>query len=1003
MNVTFTLLLMSLMLPALALCAVVWIPLSVKQACRSGGPSWTLTNPNNATALSSVGGAVKGCCFPGNVYSHLQAAGVLSDPLYRFNDVEYLWVAKQAWKYEYDNVTVSSLMEFATNLNLFHQDSVVGRVELVVRRAKVFANVSVNVSSSLGSSSHFAEEENRVVGETASEFVEYAFNVTALLKSPLEEWAQSSVNVSNKSNVTTSTRLSFSLYFSSTLERAIELNNTYSLKPFPTAPEYLGGQPGRNFVRTEQSSFGWDWGPAFVPIGVAGDIGLRVSLLDADTRSQVGIHVVNVWPQLRCGTHSLSNKLFYVNMSWNVRAIGASICQHSSNSTWCVRNLSLFVSSPSLSLGTTNFTAEVTFRLYDEGVWEGAVSSLIDVRNPSLWYPRGYGDQPRHIIHGTMALLCTDISTELIDVAATEWELPTPLAIRCIALKTTGNPQEHVTSPPTRFAPNNISNSSTVADHVMFFSVNGKSIFAKGANVIPPTALPNSDDDENRLRRDLESALAANMNMIRIWGGGYYPSDWVYAFCDQHGLLVWQEFIFACSEYPVDSNFLKLVRMEIAQQVMRLAAYSSIVLWSANNENDVYDKGPSAEAYHILYTENVLDIVTRYDTSRPLWPSSPAEGFLRGVDENGLPNGMPFVVDRSITSLSPRGDSHYYNYFSCPDVSAYPRTHFASEFGFQSLPWIENLMPISESSDWSLYSPFMEHRQRHSNGNAEIAQLIARNFFNNNLSEITSLLFSRLVFLSQLQQALCITDQISFYRRGRDYPAYRTMGALYWQLNQNWQAPSWTSIEFGGEWKVLHYGVRQAFEEVHLSSFVESGTFFLHLSNDNTYSLRNVTTHLFLVNYSDGAAQKLSTTIANVTRNSGAFLWSGSFAEVEDRFLWAETTVGNVVRHHFASIGLGDRTHKNCAGLINITLNAIAFNTADLSVSLNVDHVVTHIFVRSTKYVRGTFSENLFHLIPCGVHHCVGSSSLHLQFTNPVEENLGGKRSFLESIAAECK
>jgi hypothetical protein len=842
-----------------------------------------------------------------------------------------------------------------------------------------------------------------VIGATESQFIDYNFNVTALLKGPLEDWAKPT-GVNKKCAALNSTHLIIALHFESTLQRAIQLNNSYSLEPFPMAPEYLGGLPGRNFVRTEQSSFGWDWGPALVPVGVDGQIGLRVSLLDVV--SQEGIRVASVWPQVLCKNHSMVTQMFYVNMSWilHVTGFGCGAATATTGAS-CVRHVSVAVASPSLRwVGNTNWTTEVVFYLLDGGLWEGTVSSLLTVLTPALWYPRGYGAQPRHKVRGVVTLL-QENERLTIGAATAEWSLP-PLAIRCIALKTTGNPQAHVLQPPTAFAPQNISHPSFIADHVMYFSVNDKPIFVKGANVIPPTALPTSDDDERRLRADLESALEAHMNMIRIWGGGYYASDWVYEFCDRYGLLVWQEFMFACSEYPVNENFLSLVRTEVAQQATRLSKYSSIVMWSANNENNVYNTGPSAGPFRTLYSHSILDVLIQFDSSRPLWPSSPAQGFLSGVDNNGLPNRDPFVLDERITT-PPRGDTHYYNYFSCPDIGAYPRTHFASEFGFQSFPWQENIEPVSEMVDWSIFSKFMEHRQHHPNGNSEIAELLLRNFFNNskNLSVITSLPFSRLIYLSQLQQTLCVVDQISFYRRGRDYPEYRSMGALFWQLNQNWQAPSWTSIEYGGEWKVLHYGVRHAFETVHISSFVESGNLFLHITNDHDFTLLNVAAQIFSVRYSDGKARVLSTTRTNITHRSGEFVWSERLNPRLDSFLWAVVAFANVTKtHYLTTTTFSKNISTNCSRFFDISVKSIAFNKATLNVNLVAKHVVTFIFIRSVRHCRGKFSNNLFHLIPCSAQPCVeASASIQLEFANPQNENIGDKNAFLASLAIECK
>lgn len=984
---------------------------------------WTLMNPENASALSFVGGQVRGCSLPGNVYTHLYDAGVLAeDPLFRFNDVNYRWVANQSWTY-------TTTVKLAQALRPFHSQSgnfTVSRVEIICSGFRVFSNVSVSLAS--------YPQVSAVVGKTQSQFVQYSFDVTEILAEAVTLALNS--HVETEANITVS--------FESTVLEALRLNASYDIAPFPVDPPYLEDLPARNFVRTEQSSFGWDWGPAFAPVGVDGLVDLRVSVMPQNEVSCIGVEYL--WPQVLGRPSPVPNKVFSINITWVLRGSGA-IC--TTTATPCAREIGLNVSSPTLQwLNETWIPTVVTFVPYmEKNVWEGVVSTELFVENPALWYPRGYGDQVLHSLGGSVVLFRAGNNNAAAE-STVSWKLP-PLAIRAVALITEGNPQQHVETPPMTFAPFDVAHPAFISNHSMYFAINGMPVVAKGSNLIPPSPFPSVSDKE-RIINDLQSALSANMNMVRVWGGGYYKEDWFYEFCDAHGIMVWQEFVFACAEYPVDSAFLELVRLEVAQQVQRLSRFGCIVLWSANNENDIFDEGAGSVPYHVLYTENVMNVIVKYDTARPLWPSSPSTGFVSGVNRDGLPNGAPLVRDKNATAPGriPRGDTHYYNYFSCPNFEAYPRTHFASEFGFQSLPWLENIAPVSDSGlgDWSLNSSFMNHRQHHPAGNEEIAQLVVQNFFHNttNPSLIFNLPFPRVIFLSQLQQVLCIGDQASFYRRGRDYPEYRTMGTLYWQLNQNWQAPSWTSLEYGGEWKILHYAIREVFDQTHLSSFVNStGGVYAHLTNDNSFPLVDIETRVYVVRYSDGMAVMLPNRISNgTTTNStshiprapahaGTFVWSSDVTTVMDFvgvdkcndvsscFLWIEVVLGGFAAPNpslrsrpvfFSSLGSikwgNNRSDPSepPLDLVKVNVLTVAFNQATIRVSLGLPMVALYIFIRSAAFPLGQFSENLFHLIPCNsssASGCAGVEEKVISFINTNGTSIGDESEFERSLVVQ--
>jgi beta-mannosidase len=282
-----------------------------------------------------------------------------------------------------------------------------------------------------------------------------------------------------------------------------------------------------------------------------------------------------------------------------------------------------------------------------------------------------------------------------------------------------------------------------------YFKVNNISIWAKGANWIPPDAF-SSRVTPTQYRRYLQSMREANMNIIRVWGGGQYGPDVFYELADEMGLLVWQETMFACATYPTYESFLASVSIEIAHQILRLQHHPSIILWSTNNENEVmladnwYDI-PSEQMpyytadYSTLYFSTVIQTINRYDTSRPILSSSPSDGNETADQPISDNPGSEWM-----------GDVHYYDYTSdCWDENTFPRPRFASEYGYQSFPSFISLKVVSQPLDWEWDSPFMYHRQHHENGNDQIMDMLKLHFrVPNNRNLVQN--FSDTLFLVQV-------------------------------------------------------------------------------------------------------------------------------------------------------------------------------------------------------------------------------------------------------------
>ena len=355
-----------------------------------------------------------------------------------------------------------------------------------------------------------------------------------------------------------------------------------------------------------------------------------------------------------------------------------------------------------------------------------------------------------------------------------------------------------------------------------YFEVNKKPVFMKGVNYIPQDVFLNrvSDDKYEEL---LNSAVDANMNMIRVWGGGIYENEIFYNLCDEKGLLVWQDFMFACAMYPGDKEFLKSVEQEAEFNVKRLRGHPSIALWCGNNEvrsawknwgweKDVIEnQSPEianeiSKAYDDVFHKILPKIVNNLDSSTAYWPSSPGSNFSGGTE--------------SYTS----GDAHYWGVWWGKENFEYynqkvPR--FMSEFGFQSFPEFSSIDKYTNESDYSIYSDVMKSHQRSSIGNKTVEDYMLR-YYKKPKS------FKGYLYVSQILQAYGVSMGMEAHRRNKGY----SMGSLYWQLNDCWPVASWSSIDYFGKWKALHYSTKKAFQPVLISFFKSDSEIELHIISD---------------------------------------------------------------------------------------------------------------------------------------------------------------------------
>jgi beta-mannosidase len=412
---------------------------------------------------------------------------------------------------------------------------------------------------------------------------------------------------------------------------------------------------------------------------------------------------------------------------------------------------------------------------------QNTVKLTLAVANPRLWWPNGLGAQPLYTLRA-----------RALEGARAVAEASARVGIRTLELRQT--PDEWGKS--------------------FEFVVNGVPVFGKGGNWIPADSFPNRVTPA-RYRHLLESCRDANMNMVRVWGGGIYEEDAFYELCDELGLMVWQDFMFACSMYPGDEAFLESVRHEAVDNVKRLRNHPSIVLWCGNNEIETAwmhwgwkDRLPAAlwDDYKKLFHGVLPAVVAEHDPTRAYWPSSPSSNLEDDADSQKT------------------GDIHYWEvWHASKPFAEYTRQspRFLSEYGFQSFPLLETVKTYASPQDYDIESPVMKAHQRHPRGNELIREYMLRDFPKPKD-------FESFLYVSQVLQAEGIKTGTEHFRRIMP----RNMGALYWQVDDCWPVASWSGMDYYGRWKAMHYYARRFFNDVLVSTNDEADAVAVYVTTD---------------------------------------------------------------------------------------------------------------------------------------------------------------------------
>lgn len=541
-----------------------------------------------------------------------------------------------------------------------------------------------------------------------------------------------------------------------------------------------------------------------------------------------------------------------------------------------------------------------------------------EIQSPKLWWTNGLGEAHLYNITGELKMKQGTIAEN------------TRIGIRTLEL--VREEDEHGTS--------------------FYFKLNGHPVFMKGANIIPNDMFIPRVTDEN-YRTMIETAKNSNMNMLRVWGGGIYEEDIFYDLCDENGILVWQDFMFACAMFPNDEPFLENIRQEAIDNVKRLRNHPSIALWCGNNEiltawntwgwkgiaerqgEDVPEK--VWQAYVDIFHKTLPEVVEEYDPSRSYWGSSPSSGL--GIQADLV-----------------NGDEHYWGVWWGKEPFETYATHlarFMSEYGYQSFPEFSTVKKYTAPEDHDIYSEVMKSHQRSSIGNETIEYYLLKEYKRPKD-------FESFLYVNHVLQAEGIKFGLEGHRRAMPF----TMGSLYWQLNDVWPVASWSSTDYFQKWKALQYYVKKGFDQVLVSPYTDDLKFKVGIVND---WLEQVNAQLILkIMDFDGRVIWERASLVEIPANSSR----DYFNENKNEFLYRKDTRSLLFSAEL--VENGKTISRNLYFFrpfkeLNITAPQVEYTIAKtdsgFDIALKTDKLAKNVYLQ-IEDEEGFFSDNYFDMLP---------------------------------------
>ncbi|MEN1984760.1 beta-mannosidase [Paenibacillus hubeiensis] len=640
---------------------------------------------------------------------------------------------------------------------------------------------------------------------------------------------------------------------------------------------------------------------------------------------------------------------YHYGWDWGPRFVTSGIWREARLEGWTEANIhDVFIRQDQVSASLASLTAvvevempaasEAVIRIQTDGLsWEKSFSLQaglqtveipVEISEPKLWWSRGLGEAHMYsfaaeVVEGERILANAEVKTGL-------------RSIRLVRDK-------------------------DEAGASFYFELNGVAVFAKGANHIPNDSFT-TEITRERYLHEIVSAAESNMNMLRVWGGGIYEEDVFYELCDEYGLLVWQDFMFACSMYPGDEAFLNSVRHEAIDNVKRLRNHPSIALWCGNNEIDSawahyieeggwgWKKDFTPEQrekiwadYEAIFHDLLPEVVEAYAPGVDYWPSSPLVSLTGDASQHANPS-------------TSEGDIHYWGvWHSVEPFENYNKYvgRFMSEYGFQSFPEYKSVRTYAEEADLALESEVMLAHQKNGAGNRLIKQ-----YMDMYLHEPKD--FPSFLYMSQVLQAEAMKMAIEAHRRRKPY----CMGTLYWQMNDCWPVASWAGMDYYGRWKALQYYAKRSFSDVLLSvDGTKDNVIDIHLITDLLKPVQG-RLRLRLIGF-DGTVYREETHEVSVAANAGQNVLTLNQAE----WLQGRDASATLLRLDLTQDGQEDIVQEHYfAASKDIALQPANLRVTEVQEAdghylvLDSDVLAKQVWISSEN--EGVFTDNFFDVIP---------------------------------------
>jgi beta-mannosidase len=640
---------------------------------------------------------------------------------------------------------------------------------------------------------------------------------------------------------------------------------------------------------------------------------------------------------------------YHYGWDWGPRFVTSGIWREVRLEGWSVARITdLFIKQEQVTAAEAQLSAfieiesegvfEGVVRLQSDGMaWEQSVSLTaglnevqIDatIAEPKLWWSRGLGDAHLYTFKAVLMKGNESVSSQSVRTGLR--------SVRLIRDK-----DEKGAS--------------------FYFELNGVPVFAKGANHIPNDSLMTEVTDE-RYRHEIFAAVESNMNMLRVWGGGIYELPIFYELCDENGIMVWQDFMFACSMYPGDEAFLQSVRLEAEENVKRLRNHPSIVLWCGNNEIDTAWSHYSEEMgwgwkqqyspelreklwadYEKIFHRILPDAVTALAPGADYWPSSPLVSLTGDKEQHSHP-------------LAAEGDIHYWGVWHAVEPFENYNVkigRFMSEYGFQSFPEYSTVRTFAKEEDLALESKVMRAHQKNGDGNRLIKE-----YMDIYMSEPKD--FPSFLYMSQVLQAEAMKMAIEAHRRKMPY----CMGSLYWQMNDCWPVASWAGMDYYGMWKALQYYTRNSFRDTMVSiERSDEGSVNIFAVTDTVESI-NGTVRARLYDF-EGTLLKEQSAAAGCEGNSSTIVLALNEREwLEGRDAAAVVLVAELIQDG----GLTDsktyyfvKTKELQLQPCNVTVTEVE-GSEGTRFTAKTDRLAKQVWLTAEQ--DGIFSDNFFDLVP---------------------------------------